>query len=107
MILFQQMMKVFNIFELLYTISIQESYSNQCKIELTILPCYDSCYRCQKKSSTNSESHNCFENNCKEDYYVVPTKNTNCFKREEKKDNWYFDIEENKFGLWDETCAEC
>ena len=74
MILFQQMMKVFNIFELLYTISIQESYSNQCKIELTILPCYDSCYRCQKKSSTNSESHNCFENNCKEDYYVDPTK---------------------------------
>ena len=97
-----------NKFELLYTISIQESYSTQCKIELTILPCYDSCNRCSKdKSSSNSEDHNCFENDCKEDYYVDPTKNTNCFKIEEKKDNWYFDVEENKFGFCDESCAKC
>ena len=68
-------------FEILYTISIQETYSSQCKIELTILPCYDSCNRCSKdKSSSNSEDHNCLENNCKEDYYIDPTKNTNCFK---------------------------
>ena len=95
-------------FEILYTISIQETYSSQCKIELTILPCYDSCNRCSKdKSSSNSEDHNCLENNCKEDYYIDPTKNTNCFKISEKKDNWYFDIEENKFGLCHESCAKC
>lgn len=97
-----------NKFEILYTITISETYSSQCKIELTILPCYDSCNRCSKdKSSSNSEDHNCLENNCKEDYYVDPTKNTNCFKISEQKDNWYFDIEEIKFGLCDESCAKC
>ena len=100
--------EIVNKFEILYTISIEESYSSQCKIELTILPCYDSCNRCSKdKSSSNPEDHNCLENNCKDNYYVDPTKNTNCFKISEKKDNWYFDGEENKFGSCDESCAQC
>ena len=75
-----------NNYEILYTISISESYSTQCKIKLTILPCYRSCDRCSKDElSSNSEEHNCIENKCKENYYTDPTKNTNCFMISEKK----------------------
>ena len=95
-------------FEILYTISIYETYSAQCKINLTILPCYESCDRCSKDdSSSNSEEHNCIENKCKDDYYKDPTKSTNCFKISEKKSNWYFDYSQMKFGICDNTCDSC
>ena len=97
-----------NNFEILYTISINETYSSQCIINLTILPCYKSCDRCSKdNSSSNSEEHNCLENKCKEEYYVEPTKNTNCFKISEKKSNWYFNYSEMKFGICEDACATC
>ena len=95
-------------FEILYTISIDETYSTQCKINLTILECYESCKECTKdKSSSNDEEHNCIENNCKEGYYMDPTKSTNCFMVQEKKSNWYFDYIEMKFGICEETCVTC
>ena len=97
-----------NNFEILYTISTYETYSIQCKIDLTILPCYISCGRCSKDNSlSNSEDHNCIKDNCKEGYYTDPTKNTNCFMIEEKKSNWYFDYNEMKFGICDESCVTC
>jgi hypothetical protein len=74
-----------NSFEIKYTISIYETYSSQCIINLIILPCYKSCERCSlDNSSSNSEEHNCLENRCKEGHYVDPTKNTNCFMITEK-----------------------
>ena len=97
-----------NNYEILYTISINETYSTQCKITLTILPCYISCDRCSKDNSlSNSEEHNCIEDKCKEGYYKDPTKSTNCFMIEEKKSNWYFDYIEMKFGICDESCVTC
>ena len=95
-------------FEITYKIIIDETYSSECKIDLTILPCYRSCSRCTKdSSSSNSEDHNCIEDKCKEDYYKDPTKDTNCFKISEKKTNWYFDNIENKFGICNILCATC
>ena len=100
--------KTINNFEILYTISIYETYSKQCKIDLNILPCYISCSRCSKESSlSNSEDHNCIEDKCKEGYYTDPTKSTNCFMIQEKKSNWYFDNNEMKFGICDESCVTC
>ena len=100
--------KYINDYEILYNISIDETYSAQCKIKLTILPCYKSCKKCSKDdSSSNSEDHNCIENNCKSDYYTDPTKSTNCFMILEKKYNWYFDYVEMKFGICDEACMTC
>ena len=100
--------KSINYYELLYTISIEETYSIQCKINLTILPCYSSCAQCTKDNSlSNSEEHNCIPNNCKEGYYIDPTKNTNCFMIDEKKSNWYFDYVEMKFDFCEETCLTC
>ena len=94
--------------QILYTISIDETYSAQCTINLTILPCYISCEKCSTDASnSNDEEHNCFENYCKEGYYVDPTKSTNCFMISEKKDNWYFDYDEYKFGLCYNKCATC
>jgi len=95
-------------FEFKYKIIIDETYSSECKIDLTILPCYRSCSRCTKDSSySNSEEHNCLDDKCREGYYKDPTKNTNCFKISEKKANWYFDSIENKFGICNILCESC
>ena len=94
--------------EISYTISIDETYSAQCKIFLSILSCYTSCEKCSKDISlSNSEEHNCLVGGCKGGYYPDPTKNTNCFTLQEKKSNWYFDYVEMKFVLCDETCPTC
>jgi hypothetical protein len=78
--------KSVNNHETLYTISIDETYSAQCKIDLTILPCYRSCEKCSiDDSNSDDENHNCIENNCKEGYYADPTESTNCFTIYEKK----------------------
>ena len=95
-------------FEIKYKIIIDETFSSECKIDLTILPCYKSCSRCTKdSSSSNPEDHNCIEDKCKPEYYKDPTKNTNCFKISEKKTNWYFDDIEKKFGICNILCASC
>ena len=44
------------------------------------------------------EQHNCLK--CKENYYLSPENNNNCFKEEEKKLNWFFDSIGLKFELW-------
>ena len=67
-----------NNFKIPYKISIKETYSASCTIDLTILPCYDSCSRCSKdKDSSTSENHNCLENQCKSGYYHSPFSVTN------------------------------
>ena len=77
-----------NDLKIFYTISIDETYSTQCTINLTILPCYKSCDRCTKDATvSNSEDHNCVENKCRENHYKDPTKDTNCFLIAEKKSN--------------------
>ena len=95
-------------FKINYKILINETYSKQCTIDLTISPCYDSCSHCSKaKSSSSSDDHNCLEDKCKEGYYPSPLKVTNCIKSEEKQTNWYLDTETNRFGLCHSNCATC
>ena len=100
--------KGINNFIINYKIILYETYSSQCKITLNILPCYKSCHKCSKDNSLSSlEEHNCLINNCKNDYYKDPTKDTNCFKISEKKMNWYFDYSNEKFGICDSSCRSC
>ena len=72
-------------FKIRYGISISENYSATCSMDLTILPCYDSCARCSKdNSSSSSDNHNCLVDKCKSGYYPSPLILTNCIKEEEK-----------------------
>ena len=99
---------IINNFQIPYKISIEETYSASCSINLTILPCYDSCSRCSKdKDSSSQENHNCIEDKCKTGYYPSPTTLTNCFKEEEKESNWYLDYSTMRFGLCDQNCSTC
>ena len=95
-------------FQIPYTISITESYSASCIINLSILPCYDSCTRCFKdKSQSTSDNHNCIEEKCKLGYYPSPLLATNCFSEDEKELNWYLDYNIMRFALCDNNCASC
>ena len=95
-------------FKFTFLISMTETFSKECSINLNIIPCYRSCYECTKSElESNNENHNCLPNSCKEDYYVDPEVNTNCFRPTEGKSNWYFDYEESKFSLCHDSCASC
>ena len=95
-------------YEIPFQISIKETYSAQCSIYLTILPCYDSCSRCSKdKSLSSSQNHNCIEDKCKDGYYPSPLLVTNCFSEEEKELNWYLDYNIMRFALCDIKCRSC
>ena len=99
---------VINNFQIPFIISIEETYSSSCTMNLTILPCYDSCNRCSKdKSSSTADNHNCYEDKCKTGYYPAPTIITNCFKEEEKQSNWYLDYSTMRFAFCDPNCATC
>ena len=95
-------------FSIPYKISIFETYSVQCTINLTILPCYISCTQCTKSDSeSDSQNHNCIEAKCKDNYYPAPVVVTNCFSEEEKEHNWYLDIMTDRFDFCDSTCYSC
>ena len=94
--------------EIPYQIYIKETYSAKCTINLSILPCYDSCSRCSlDKSSSSSENHNCLVDKCKLGYYPSPYLLTNCFSEEEKEINWYIDYSIMRFALCDNNCRSC
>ena len=95
-------------YQIPYKILIKETYSASCSINLTILPCYDSCSRCSKdKASSTSENHICLEDKCKTGYYPSPLLLTNCFTEDEKEINWYLDFHTMRFALCDEKCNSC
>ena len=95
-------------FQIQYIISIEETYSCKCSIDLTILPCYDSCSKCSKdKYMSTNQSHNCIEGECKEGYYPSPFLVTNCFSEEEKELNWYLDNNTKRFSLCNDKCSSC
>lgn len=95
-------------FKILYSISIDETFSAQCGIVLTISTCYDSCQECTKfKEYANFTNHYCVENKCKSGYYPSPIIPTSCYKQDEKIFNLYFDTKENGFKLCDSSCAFC
>ena len=91
---------------LIYIISIEETYEIQCTIGITIKPCYSSCKKCSKENDLSSlEEHNCLE--CKENYYPLVTKLTNCYTESEKEPNWYLDTTRELYLLCDSTCKTC
>ena len=95
-------------FKIIFKISMKETFSTECSIKLSIIPCYKSCNLCTKSASqSSSENHNCFPNSCKEGYYVDPENNTNCWEPYETKSNWYFDYEESKFKFCHDSCGSC
>ena len=95
-------------FEIPYKISIEETYSASCTMNLTILPCYDSCSRCSKdKSSSSPENHNCYEDKCKLGYYPGPIISTNCFTEDEKDPHWFLDYNTMRFAICHNNCSTC
>ena len=100
--------KTINDFKFKYSIIIEETYSSECTINLSVNPCYDSCLYCSKSiKESDHENHNCYEDYCKTDYYPSPSTATNCFKEEEKKLNWFLNTTKKTFQLCNTNCASC
>ena len=94
--------------EIKYLVSLEETYSIECSINLNILECYRSCQSCSKSAEeSSSEEHNCLPNSCRDLYYTDPDKDTNCWAMSEGKSNWYIDFEQNKFFYCNDSCASC
>ena len=89
-----------------YIVSVEdeEAYSKECKITLTFQACYHSCHNCSKDiNNSNNLNHNCLS--CKFNYYPSPQNPNNCYAKEEKKTNWYFDEENSIFGFCHDKCS--
>ena len=89
-----------------YVVSVDDAYSTECQIQLTLNACYHSCKTCSdNKIKSNKTKHNCIQ--CKENYYPSPEDNSNCFSFKEKKLNWYFDQDDKVFMPCKEECKTC
>ena len=83
-----------------------DAYNVSCNINFNHKLCYESCKTCSAdKSNSNIIEHNCLE--CQDNYYHSPIKYSNCFKKEEKERNWYFDETISEFGVCDDKCKTC
>ena len=97
-----------NNFKISYNVYIEANYSSVCTIDLTILPCFHSCYKCSKSYLESGQyEHNCLFNKCNQNYYPSPLNPNNCYTIEEKNDSWYFDNITLKFGLCNDKCYKC
>ena len=95
-------------FEIKYLISIKETFSSECFVYLNILECYKSCKTCTKSGEeSTAENHNCKPNSCNDNYYLDPDINTNCWRFDEGKSNWYLDYDQNKYLYCNDSCASC
>ena len=81
-------------FEISYSISINETYSDSCNLSFIFNACYHSCAECSlSEKDSNNTSHNCIK--CKENYYHFPN-SSNCFNEKEivdKKISFFLDYE--------------
>ena len=101
-----------NNIDITYNISILETYSNECKISLSIKSCYKSCKNCTLYSDESNEAnHNCIECNEEKGYYhFLDSKSSNCYKGEEisnLSENYYLDIENKVFRKCNSSCKTC
>ena len=91
---------------MIYTISIEETFSTKCEMSLTVEPCYPSCRTCEKESTSRTNQF-CLE--CKESFYFK--ENTqNCFTREEIVElypNYYLDENFAIFCKCNRNCKTC
>ena len=78
--------------DIIYDVSIEETYSSKCQISLTINKCYYSCRGCFLDINNSSDSnHNCINCRDEEKYYPYSEKPNNCYKEEEMKDKFKFE----------------
>ena len=102
--------QVTNKFDIIFNISIEETYSSICKIALTINECYHSCQGCYYNIYESSQTnHNCIK--CKNSYFPYSEQiNNNCYNEQEMKDNfdhWYFNDSKNIFEKCHSVCKSC
>jgi len=94
---------------IIYNISIQETYSKICKLELYSKSCYDSCKDCSVgKAKSNDIEHNCDE--CRENFYPLSSKKSNCYKLDEigtEGKNFYFNNSDKMFYPCYNKCRNC
>ena len=92
-----------------FKIYIEETYSNECQISLTIEPCFNSCKTCSESIyNSNTSEHNCIE--CKENYYPFENQKSNCFTKEDVEENhidWYFEQNKSSYNLCHQNCKRC
>ena len=74
--------------------------SNECNIYLTIFQCHKRCLICFLLA--NETSHNCLL--CNVNYFFSPFNDGNCYKINEKKDNWFFDYLTKRFYECNVSC---
>ena len=96
--------------DIIYSISIEATYSVLCKISLEIVPCHRTCKYCSGIIHSE-EHHNCVE--CKNDqgFYHFPSETDyNCYTKEEvdeKYPNWYLNESKKEFEQCHYTCQKC
>ena len=102
--------QITNNYDIIFDISIEETYSSTCKIILTINECYHSCKGCYNNIyESNHTNHNCIT--CKNGYFPYSGQlNTNCYNEQEMKDyfnHWYFNNNKNIFEKCHSVCKSC
>ena len=99
-------------YDIIYNISIKETYSSICNISIIIKECYHSCKGCIEDidSETNENMHNCIECKEEEKYFHYAQEENNCYNEEEMKakfTGWYFDDQRNLFAKCNSNCKTC
>ena len=93
-------------FDYIVSIEDEEAYTKECHITLTFKTCYHSCKNCSlDNDSSNDKQHNCII--CRDNYYPSPINKSNCYLKEEKELNWYFDTANSEFRFCHEECLSC
>ena len=96
--------------DIIYSISIEATYSVLCKISLEIVPCHRTCKYCSGIIHSE-EHHNCVECKNEQGFYHFPSETDyNCYTKEEvdeKYPNWYLNESKKEFEQCHYTCQKC
>ena len=100
-----------NNYDIVYNISIKETYSAVCKITLKINACYQSCKNCfENIDSSTDENHNCIDCKEEENYFHYSEEENNCYNEEQIKqkfNHYYFDSQGRFFQKCNLACKTC
>ena len=89
--IFSNTYEVINNFDIIYNISIEETYSSTCKISIIANNnCYHSCRGCNERTNIiiNENEHNCLNCNEESNYFPYTEKPNNCYTKEEMEQNF-------------------
>ena len=98
-------------FQIKYNISIDETYSSECSLYLTIKHCYHSCKNCTGEIP-NDDNHFCLSCKVDENYYPFSSSDSlnNCYNKQDmdsKQIPYYFDNYQKKFYKCHPNCYNC